>query len=80
MPDYEIFVNNKRFVTTSPQLSGNGIKQLANVPQNYELFLIHGNQSEPIGPDQTLEIKNGEHFRAIPPGTFGIHASTSTFR
>ncbi len=78
MTELEIFVNNRRFTTTSSLLTGNQIKQLAGVPLNYELFLVHGNESEPIGPEQEVSIKNGEHFRAVPPGTFGSYAPAST--
>ncbi len=77
MPEFEIFVNNKRFTTDSDQLTSDQIKQLASIPPNYELFVVHGNESVPIGPSQTVEIRNGEHFRAIPPGTFGTDAITS---
>ena len=75
MPEFEIFVNNKRFTTNLTEVTGNQIKQLAGVPQSYELFLVHGNDSEPVGPDQKVTIENGEHFRAIPSGTFGFDAS-----
>ena len=74
MPEFEIFVNNKRFTTSSAQLTGDQIKQLASIPKDYELYLVHGNDSQPIGPTQNVDIKNGEHFRAIPPGTFGSYA------
>ena|SRR2546427_4400546 len=77
MEGFEIFVNNKRYTTPSEELTGDQIKQLAGIPPNYELFIVHGNDSTPIGPTQEVEIKNGEHFRAIPPGTFGRNVITS---
>jgi hypothetical protein len=78
MAQFEIFVNNRRFTTDAVQLKGNQIKSLAGVPADYELFLVHGKDSEPIGPDQVVTIKNGDHFRAIPPGTLGNLDSTPT--
>jgi hypothetical protein len=78
MDQFEIFVNNKRLTTSSAMLTGDQIKALAGVPANYELFLVHGNDSDAIQPTQEVPIKNGEHFRAIPPGTFGHDASTTT--
>lgn len=79
MPEFEVFVNDKLFKTSSSSLTGDQIKSLAGVAGNYELFLVHGNTSEPIGPSQSVEMKNGEHFRAIPPGTFGkTHAAPTT--
>ena len=70
--EYEIFINEKRFITTAEKLTGNQIKELAQIPDTYELFEAVKGQNQPIGPDQVVEIKSGEHFRAIPPGTFGI--------
>ena len=78
MPEHEIFVNNKRFTTSADQLTGDQIKVLAQVPADYELILVHGNDSVPIGPSQEVQIKNGEHFRAIPPGSLGNNAPTPT--
>lgn len=78
MTKFEIFVNNKRFTTDDEQLTGDQIKALASVPEDYELFLVHGNDSTPIGPNQIVQVKNGEHFRAIPPGTFGNLACSPT--
>ncbi len=71
MPEFEIFINNKRYTTQAEQLTGNQIKNLALIPEGYELFEVIQGKSEPVGPDQEVQIKNGEHFRAIPPGTFG---------
>jgi hypothetical protein len=75
---YEIFVNDKRFTTDQSQLTGNQIKSLAGVPDAYELFLVKGNTSEPIGSQQVVKIENGMHFRAIPSGTFGTDAPCPT--
>jgi hypothetical protein len=73
--EFVIFVNNKPFKTAATQLTGDQIKALATVPSNYELFRIEGDKSIPVGPNEEVKIKDGEHFRAIPPGTFGLHAS-----
>ena len=78
MTEFEIFVNNKHFRTDKEQLAGDDIKKLAGVPADYELYLVHGNESTPIGPTQVISIKNGDHFRAIPPGTFGSYAPATT--
>jgi len=71
MPDFDIFVNNKPFKTAEHQLTGNQIKALAGVPGNYELFEEVGKESKPVGPDEIVHIHEKQHFRAIPPGTFG---------
>lgn len=73
--EFTIFVNHKPLKTTQAELTGDQIKTLATVPLNYELFRLEGDKSIPVGPTEVVKIKNGEHFRAIPPGTFGSNAS-----
>lgn len=68
---FTIFVNNNEFQTSAHELTGSQIKQLAAVPADYELFEVRGEQTVPIGNDQTVHIHDKMHFRAIPPGTFG---------
>jgi hypothetical protein len=69
MPQFEIFVDNKRYVTDAEQMTADQIKQLAGVPSNYELFSVHEKNMEPIGPTQILPIKNGDRFRAVHRST-----------
>ncbi len=66
-----VFVNNQQFETAEHQLTGSQIKALAGSPSDYELFLVHGDTTEPIGNDQVVHIHEKMHFRAIPAGTFG---------
>jgi hypothetical protein len=62
-----IFVNKKQFRVTEDKLTGSQILQLAGYdPNQYDLFLVHGQKSEQIAPDQSVEIKDGMHFNAIP--------------
>ncbi len=75
--EFTIFVNNKPFKTTQTEMTGDQIKALAAVPLNYELFRLEGDKSIPVGPTEEVKIKDGEHFRAIPPGTFGSDAPRS---
>lgn len=61
-----IFVNKKEITTTEDKLSGKQILTLARLkPEEYDLFLVHGQTSDKIEPDQTVEIKNGMRFNAI---------------
>jgi hypothetical protein len=61
-----IFVNKKQLKVTEASLTGQQILALAGYDVNqYDLFLIHGQQSEQIQPNQTVEIRNGLHFNAI---------------
>ncbi len=74
-PTFTIFVNNNSLETHENQLTGTAIKSLANIPADYELFEVKGNQTVPIGNEQVVHIHEKQHFRAIPAGTFGIWQS-----
>lgn len=61
-----IFVNKKQFRVSENSLTGRQILQLAGFDVNqYDLFLVHGQNSQKIGPDESVNIVNGEHFNAI---------------
>lgn len=76
-PTFTIFVNNNPFTTHEHKLSGSQIKALANVPADYELFQVNGDQTIPVGNDQEVPIHEKMHFRAIPAGTFGRRGITT---
>jgi hypothetical protein len=64
--EYIIFVNKKQLKVTEPVLTGLEILTRAGYDANqYDLFLIHGQQSEQIQPNQPVKIENGLHFNAI---------------
>jgi hypothetical protein len=64
--EFVIFVNKKQLKVTQETLTGQQILQLANFDVNqYDLFLVKGESSEQIQPNQSVEIKNGLHFNAI---------------
>jgi multiubiquitin len=61
-----IFVNKKRFEVSAESLTGTQILQLAGYdPNQYDLFLMHGQKDELIGPTQSVHIEDGLHFNAI---------------
>ena len=61
-----IFVNKKKIRVTEESLTGKQILERAGLePEKYDLFLVRGQNSEKIEPDQSVEIKNGLHFNAI---------------
>ncbi len=76
-PSFTIFVNNNPFTTHEHKLTGSQIKALANVPADYELFEVRGDQTIPVGNDQEVQIHEKLHFRAIPAGTFGNRDTTA---
>lgn len=69
-----IFVNNQEFKVTQREMIGAEIKALANVPVDYELFRLEGNNSISIGNEERVHLHEKEQFRAIPSGTFGTYA------
>ena len=61
-----IFVNKKQIRVTEDSLTGKQILEKAGFNVNeYDLFLVHGQNSQKIEPDQVVAIKNGLHFNAI---------------
>ncbi len=77
---FTITVNNIPFETRDHQLTGAQIKALAGIPSDYELFEVRGTNSDPVADGQVVHIANHLAFRAIPAGTFGIHATTAEAR
>lgn len=74
---FTIFVNNNPYQTSEHELTGAQIKVLAGVPNDYELFHVKGDETVPVGNDQSIKIHDNEHFRAIPAGTFGMYDATA---
>ena len=59
----------KKVDFNTDHVTGLQIKQQAGVPTDYDLARRQGQKLELITNDQTIEIKNGDHFVALPPGT-----------
>lgn len=74
-----LIINNKPYHTDAEVLTGTGIKALAasaGVKADYELFLVHepgtgAPVDEAVGDTQSVPLRNGIKFRAIPPGNRG---------
>jgi hypothetical protein len=49
-------------------VTGLQIKQKAGVSPDYELARVEGNRRIAVPDNQVIEIKNGEHFIAVPSG------------
>lgn len=60
-----IFVNKNQIRVTEDELTGNQILQKAGISQEYDLFLVRGQESQKIEPDEIVNIKNGLRFRVI---------------
>lgn len=64
--EYVIFVNKQQVKVTEDKLTGKQILEKAGInPNEYDLYLVHGQKSQKIEPDQIVDISNGLHFNAI---------------
>jgi hypothetical protein len=65
-----IFINRVKYEALRGEITGLQILELAALGADHELFLLRGegdpSGGRPIGLDQQIELKAGEHFRAIP--------------
>jgi len=65
-----IFINRQRYEAPSDEMTGLAILELAGFGADHDLFLLHGEGDPsgglPIGLEQTVEVKAGQHYRAIP--------------
>ena len=71
---YKFFVDAKDYKTPNRYQSGQQIKQHAQVPDNYQLYLEEEGDApdKPISDDHTIDLAGKEkHFFAVPPATFG---------
>jgi len=59
----------KKVEFDSEQVTGQQIKTAAGVPLDNDLARRQGQKLELVTNDQTITIKNGEHFVSLPPGT-----------
>ena len=60
---------NKKLEFHSDQVTGRDIKQQAGVPLDNDLARRQGQKLELVTNEQTITIKDGEHFVSLPPGT-----------
>ena len=71
-PHFEIFVDGKKFSVESPTLTGAQIKQLAERPANYQLFLEQpGHPDQQINDGEIVKLKSADRFHTVPPAQFG---------
>jgi Multiubiquitin len=68
--DVPIFINRTSFEVPPEQMTGREILALTGFGDDHDLFLLQGEGDPtggtPIGLDQEIRVKAGEHFRAIP--------------
>ncbi len=64
--EYVVFVNKQQVKLTEDRLTGKQILEKAGInPNEFDLYLVQGQNSQKIELNQTVDIKNGLHFNAI---------------
>ena len=59
----------KKLDFDTDEVTGAQIKTKAGVPLEDDLARRHGQKLDLVTNEQTISIKNGEHFVVFPPGT-----------
>jgi hypothetical protein len=67
-PTLEVFINEIGHKTRHHEMTGRDIKNLGNVPDDYDLIKkSHGKDDEKIGDLDRVELYNHEQFHAVEP-------------
>lgn len=68
-----IFINDQRFQAPARVMTGAEIKRLGGVPAGNRLYREEpgAHPDTPIPDDTTVELKSGQKFYDLPPGTVG---------
>jgi hypothetical protein len=65
-----IFINRRKYTAPANEMTGRAIMQLAGLGDDHDLFALQGEGDPtggtPVGLDQEVALREGEHFRAIP--------------
>jgi len=65
-PDMTITIDNKSFTVHRGNTTVRELKQLAGIPEAYELEEIVDGRLVPLGDDQHVVLKGGERFVSHP--------------
>lgn len=70
----KIHINDVLYEAHKEVMTGAELKQLAGIPAANKLYKVipgEAHPDEPIGDNQEVQLKNGDHFYDIPPGVVG---------
>jgi hypothetical protein len=65
---FTVIVQN-RYTLDTEVVTGKQIKEKANIPAGFALYRRAQGGNEPIPDDASVELRNGDHFFARPPGS-----------
>ena len=60
--------DRRELVFNQDRVKGQVIKEAAGLPLDTDLFAIEHGKFKPVANDETVTIKNGDHFSVIPHG------------
>jgi hypothetical protein len=62
-----IEINNKAYSAPKEVVTGLEIKELADIPPEFQLYRLHGESArlDPIANDQEVKLHEHERFRAV---------------
>lgn len=68
-----IFIDDVRRFAPKPEMTGAELKELGEVPQDYQLFREVQGPDPDIGirDDETVRLRPGMRFQGVVPGTLG---------
>ena len=76
---YKFKVNDQEFESDRSNITGNEIRQIAQIPPAYQLFLeVHGQKEDRIiGNEEVVDLATPgiEKLYTVPPATFGHRGS-----
>ncbi len=63
----EIHIDDKAYKAPKNPMIGHELKELGNVPANYDLWKkVPGKDDDRIKDNQSVQLKNGDHFYSAP--------------
>jgi len=80
-----IHVNKTPFHLEQDEITPEETRNLVDAPSDYEVWKIIKSPDpegqlpvDDIQVTDTIDIKSGDKFRVVPPGTFGVNHDTGT--
>jgi Multiubiquitin len=62
-----VSIDGKPYTFADRRVTGRQLKQAANIPENYSLYLRRHAGNEPIRDDEVVELDRDDQFFSRPP-------------
>jgi hypothetical protein len=60
-----VFVNNREVVLPDKEQTGAEIKTAAQIPLDFDLYIEHGSNLDPVDNNERIKVHQHERFRAV---------------